>query len=90
MNERISNEEFEAIVKQHLEREFNKGMLIGAQVACTVILNKITELSTKTGRHTLNDYKRLLKDIEGFCRTGISRKVNADGTTSPIEETIQN
>lgn len=89
MNSEAKNEEFEAIVKQHLEREFNKGTLIGAQAACTVILNKIAQLYKKE-KPTANDMKRLIKDIRGFCTTGVSRKVNADGTTSPIEETIQN
>ncbi len=89
MNNKMKNEEFEAMVKQHLDREFNKGMLIGAQAACTVILNKITQLYKKE-KPTANDMKRLIKDVRSFCTTGVSRKVNADGTTSPIEETVQN
>lgn len=84
------DKELKEIVEGHLRREFEKGVLVGAQTACSVILNKITKLSTKTGRHTLNDYKRLFKEVEDFCRTGVSRKINPDGTTSPIDETIQN
>jgi hypothetical protein len=89
MNDKVKNEELEAMVKQHLEREFNKGMLIGAQAACTVILNKITQLYKKE-KPTANDMKRLIKDIRGFCVTGVSRKVNPDGTTTPVDETAQN
>ena len=40
----------------------------------------------KPGKRTLNDYRRLVKDIRGFCETGVSRKINADGTTSEKTE----
>lgn len=90
MNEKTKNEDFEAVVKQHLEREFTKGMLTGSQATCAVILNKITQLYKKE-KPTANDMKRLIKDIKGFCSTGLSRKINPDGTTSKAEtSTVQN
>jgi hypothetical protein len=53
-------------------------------------------LEVKPGKRTMNDYKRFIKDLKNFCDTGLSRKVNADGETEPIEEepateeTVQN
>ena len=88
-------------LKEAIEEEFKKiqrqNLLIGAQTVCTVILEKIVTAMTKPGKRTMNDYKRLVKDVENFCRTGLSRKVNADGETEPVkeesvvaDETVQN
>ena len=73
-----------------------QSMLLGAQTMCKVVLDKIVVAESKPGKRTMNDYKRLIKDIKNFCTTGLSRKVNADGETEPVEEestveeTIQN
>jgi hypothetical protein len=61
-------------------------MLLGAQTACNVILQKMIKWNNQPGKRSLNDHRRLLKEIQEFCEIGISRKVNPDGTTSPIEE----
>lgn len=84
-----------AAIESQMKKIQRQSMLIGAQTSCTVILNKITVAMNKPGKRTMNDYKRIIKDIESFCRTGLSRKVNADGETEPIEEsttaeTVQN
>lgn len=77
-------------LKEAIEAQLSKirrqSMLLGAQVVCHTVLDKIVAAMEKPGKRTMNDYKRLLKDIEQFCQIGISRKVNADGETEPIEE----
>lgn len=83
-------------IEAQLRKIQRQNMLIGAQTMCTVILEKITAAMSKPGKRTLNDYKRLVKDIETFCRTGLSRKINADGEAELVEkesaanETVQN
>ena len=77
-------------LKEALEEQFKKmqtqSMLLGAQTMCSVILEKMAVWEKQPGKRTLNDHKRLIKEIKGFCLTGVSKKVNLDGTTSPIEE----
>lgn len=77
-------------LKEALEKKFKElqtqSMLIGAQSMCHVILQKIAEFESQQKKITLNDHRRLVKDLKKFCTTGISRKVNLDGTTSPQDE----
>lgn len=84
----------EAIEKQmrNIQRQ---SMLIGAQTMCRVVLEKILVFKSKQGKPTMNDYKRLVKDVQNFCEVGISRKIDANG--EPVmeeepaaEETVQN
>lgn len=82
-------------IEEQLKKIQRQNLLIGAQTMCSVILQKITTAMSKPGKRTMNDYKRIIKDIESFCRTGLSRKVNADGETESVEEvtteeTVQN
>ena len=83
-------------INEQLKKIQRQNLLIGAQTVCTVIINKVTAAMNQPGKRTMNDYKRLIKDVESFCRTGLSRKVNADGETDPVEEesvaeeTVQN
>ena len=86
---------FEKVAREQFAKVKRQGMLIGAQTMCKAILDKIFSFKTKQGKPTMNDYKRLTKDIQTFCETGLSRKVNADGETEPVEEvseveTVQN
>ena len=78
------------MLKEAIESQMKKiarqNMLIGAQTMCSVVLEKIVTAMNKPGKRTMNDYKRIIKDIQKFCETGLSRKVNADGETEPIEE----
>lgn len=77
-------------IEEQLKKIQRQNLLIGAQTVCTAILEKIMTTMKQPGKRTMNDYKRLVKDIENFCRTGISRKVNADGETELVEEAISN
>lgn len=74
-------------IDEQLKKIQRQNLLVGAQTVCTVILQKINGAMSKPGKRTMNDYKRIIKDIEHFCQVGVSRKVNADGETEVIEET---
>ena len=84
--EELTTDELKQAVNDTLERVRTQAMLLGAQAICSVILQKIEAFQGQPGKRTMNDYKRLTKDIEQYCRTGVSRKVNDDGTTSEREE----
>lgn len=73
-------------VEEQMAKLRTQSMLLGAQTACNVILQKMIKWNNQPGKRTLNDHRRLLKEIQEFCETGISRKVNPDGTTSPKDE----
>ena len=80
----------EDLLKEAVKEQFDKvrtqAMLLGAQVICKNILDKITVFDRTPGNKSNNDHKRLIKDIKKFCEIGLSRKVNLDSTT----ETVQN
>ena len=77
---------FKKAIEEQPRKTARQNMLLGAQAMCSIILNKIAVAANKPGKRTLADYKRLTKDIEQFCRTGVSRKVNVDGETEPATE----
>ena len=83
-------------IETQMKKIQRQSMLIGAQTMCRVVLEKIIAAESKPGKRTMNDYKRLIKDVKSFCEIGLSRKVNADGETETIEEdttaeeTVQN
>ena len=86
---------FKEAIEAQMRKIQRQNLLIGAQTICRVILDKIIATENKPGKTTMADYRRLAKDIRSFCTTGLSRKVNADGETEPVdesttEETIQN
>ena len=78
----MNNDELRDAVKDIMNKNRTQALLLGAQAMCSTILQKITTFERKQGKITMNDYKRLVKDIKGFCEIGLSRKVNLDGTTS--------
>lgn len=85
-----NSESTDDMLKEAIEAQMQKiarqNMLIGAQTICSVILQKIISAMNKPGKRTMNDYKRIIKDVQKFCEVGLSRKVNADGETEPVEE----
>ena len=93
-----SNEEdpLKEAINEQLKKIQRQNLLLGAQTICHTVLEKILKAEMQPGKRTMNDYRRLVKDLKKFCETGLSRKVNADGETEPIEEestteeTIQN
>lgn len=90
LNEEIEPEATDDSLKEAVEEQLKKirtqSLLLGAQTSCNVILQKIAVWESQPGKRTLNDHRRLIKEIKNFCQTGISRKVNPDGTTSPRDE----
>ena len=85
-NVELEQESFEQVVEEQMEKLRTQSMLLGAQTMCRVVLQKIYDAQAKPGKKSYRDLERLIADIRSFCETGISRKVNADGTTSPVEE----
>lgn len=88
--EPLSNDELKGAIEETLSKIRRQSMLLGAQVVCQTILDKITQFERIPGSKSNNDHKRLIKDIKKFCEIGLSRKVNTDGETESIEETAQN
>ena len=78
------------VLKDALEEQFKKmrtqNLLIGAQTMAQVILEKLVVWEKQPGKRTLNDHRRLIKDIRQFCETGLSKRINPDGTISSIDE----
>ena len=92
----MDNDELKKAIEEQLSKIRRQNILIGAQTVCKVVLDKINAFERSPGNKSNNDHKRLIKDIKKFCETGVSRKVNADGETEPINEestepeTVQN
>ena len=94
-DQKSADDQLKEAIESQMKKIARQNMLIGAQTACSVVLQKIVTAMGQPGKRTMNDYKRIIKDIQKFCETGLSRKVNADGETEPIEEnttteTVQN
>ena len=82
----MNNDELKTAIEETMEQIRTQSMLLGAQAMCRVVQQKIAVAMSKPGKRSMNDYKRLVKEIDEFCATGLSRKVNPDGTTSPIND----
>ena len=82
----MDNDELKKAIEDQMSKLRRQSMLLGSQAMCRVILNKIYEHQAKPGKKSYRDYERLVNDIKKFCSTGISRKVNEDGTTSTVED----
>lgn len=87
-NQKESNEngELKDAIEQQLRKIRRQSMMMGSQAVCHAVLEKIFMTMRKPGKRTMNDYKRLIKDIESFCTTGISRKINEDGEIEIVDE----
>ena len=84
-----TNDELKDAIEETLSKIRRQSMLLGFQVSCQSILDKIIAFERKPGSKSNNDHKRLIKDIKQFVEQGLSRKVNTDGETETIE-TAQN
>lgn len=85
-NSTVNNDELTKAVEEQMSKLRTQSMLLGAQTMCRVILQKIYNTQSKPGKKSYRDLERLIDDVKSFCETGVSRQVNADGTTSPITE----
>jgi hypothetical protein len=79
-------DELQVAITEQFEKIRLQNLLLGAQTSFSVIIQKITVWESQPGKRTLNDHRRLIKEIKQFCETGLSRKINPDSTISPIEE----
>ena len=82
-----TTDELKEAIDETLSKIRNQSLLLGAQAICQTIVNKIYAFEAASGKKSANDYKRCIKDVKAFCETGLSRKVNFDGTTEPVEQT---
>ena len=85
-----TNDELKGAIEETLSKIRRQSMLLGFQVACQTVLDKIVAFERKPGSKSNNDHKRLIKEIRQFVEQGLSRKVNTDGETEPVEKTVQN
>lgn len=83
---KMDNDALKSAIEEQMRKLRTQSLLLGAQSICQVILQKIYEVQQKPGKKTYRDYERLIKDIQQFCKVGISRKVNLDGTTSEKDD----
>ena len=90
----LETDELKEAIEETLSKIRTQSMLLGAQAICKTVLDKVYAFESSNYKKSANDYKRCLKDLKKFCETGLSRKVNQDGTTEPVEqsesETAQN
>ena len=80
----MSNDQLKDAIESTLSNIRRQSMLLGAQSMCSVILEKIMTAESLPGKRSMNDYKRLIKDLKKFCETGLSRKINTDGEAEVI------
>ena len=85
-----TTDDLKEAIEGTLDKIRRQAMLLGAQAMCQTILNKIYVFESSQGKKSANDYKRCIKDVKQFCNVGLSNKVNANGETEHIEETVQN
>ena len=83
---KMSNDELKKAIEDQMSNLRRQSILIGAQTACSVILQKIYDAHSKPGKKSYRDLERLIIDIQKFCETGVSRKINADGTATSEEQ----
>ena len=86
----INDDELKGAIEEQLSKIRRQSMLLGFQVAAKTVLDKIIVFEKTPGKKSNNDHKRLIKDLRKFCEQGLSRKVDENGETKSVEETIQN
>lgn len=86
----MENDELKSAIEDQLSKIRRQSMLLGFQVAAKTVLDKITVFERTPGGKSNNDHKRLIKELKKFCEQGLSRKVNTDGETELVGETVQN
>ena len=71
----ISTDELKDTVKEMMEKLRTQSMLIGARSMTVVIANMIDAEMNKPGKRTMNDMKRIIKQVRQFCQTAIDHPV---------------
>lgn len=86
----LSKEELKSMLEEQLSRTRNQAVIVGFQVGCKTILDKIVAFESAPGSKSNNDHKRLIKDIKKICEIGLARNATTDDKTEPVEITTQN
>lgn len=89
-----ANDELEKAVYTQMRKIHNEGLVVGFQTACHTALDNIYAFERKTGKKSVNDYKRCIKELKKFFEIGVSQKINFDEEITSEEslevETVQN
>ena len=88
--ENTTNDALQAAIEEQLVKIRRQNLLLGSQVVCHTVLDKITTAMNKPGKRSMNDYKRLVKDIAQFCQTGLSRRIDENGEAQIVAESTDN
>lgn len=70
----LATEELKEAMNEQFTKIQNQAMVLGIRVANKMILDKIAVAMSKPGKRSLNDYKRLIKEIEDFCNVAMTQK----------------
>lgn len=77
----VTEEKVDSELKDKLTKEVeklrNQAIVLGGKTMATVIYNMIQKFHLMPGKRTLNDYRRLIKEIEKFCKTAVDHEVEA-------------
>ena len=65
--------DFENMVRSRLEDTYRKGIVVGTQVACTVVLDMINQ-SYNESRDP--DLQYLIEDIQSYCKRELKVKTD--------------
>jgi hypothetical protein len=70
----LATEELKEAMNEQFTKIQNQAMVLGIRVASKMVLDKIAVAMSKPGKRSLNDYKRLIKEIEDFCNVAMTQK----------------
>jgi len=73
-NDNLVTDELKEAMNEQFTKIQNQAMVLGIRVASKLVLDKIAVAMSKPGKRSLNDYKRLIKEIEDFCRVAMTQK----------------
>ena len=80
--EEMSSDAFQAALEEAMKKQFEKvrmaGMLAGAKGICGTIAQYIYQFNSSPGKKTLNDHRRLVRQINDFCSVSLSKKVDEE------------
>lgn len=84
--EEMSDDALRDAVNTQLEKVRRAALLSGTKAICHVILNYIAEFKMVPGKKTFRQQERLIKQIQDFCQTGLSRTINENGEIVPDDK----
>lgn len=76
----LATDELKEAMNEQFTKIQNQAMVLGIRVASKLVLDKIAVAMSKPGKRSLNDYKRLVKEIEDFCKVAMVQK--SEGQTT--------